>query len=248
MADKEIVRGKISVVIRARNEEKTIGKTLSLVVSQTIKPDEIVLVDNSSRDRTIEIAKQFGCRIVNISDTAPYNHATACNLAMEKSKGEYVVFTNGHAFPATQQWLESGTRHFTDQKVAGCSGDVYQDERGTFWEIKRQQFLGTLQKPNLKVHDRISLSGSMNIFHTISGSARKEAWDQHPFDEQYSEKFHGGEDIDWAFYLVNKGYAFVSDPGFSVYHSHSENLKTMLQSQKKYMLMYLGAYFRYRPL
>ncbi|MBX3042433.1 MAG: glycosyltransferase family 2 protein [Candidatus Kapabacteria bacterium] len=50
---------KISVVIIAKNEEKNISRCLESVAWA----DEIILLDNGSTDKTIEIAQKFGCKI-----------------------------------------------------------------------------------------------------------------------------------------------------------------------------------------
>jgi len=42
----------VSVIVRTKKEEATIGRTLELITTQTKKPDEIILVDNNSQDRT----------------------------------------------------------------------------------------------------------------------------------------------------------------------------------------------------
>lgn len=54
----------ISVVIPAYNEEKYIEACLKSLMRQTEKPDEIIIVDNNSTDKTIEIVKKFPVRLV----------------------------------------------------------------------------------------------------------------------------------------------------------------------------------------
>jgi len=53
--------GKISVIILTYNEEANIVQALQSVVGWS---DEVILVDSFSTDRTVEIATDFGCRIV----------------------------------------------------------------------------------------------------------------------------------------------------------------------------------------
>ena len=73
-----------SVVIRARNEERWIGYAIQSALDHLVKP-EIVIVDNNSTDKTIEIVKFFSenpnlnnetnnyskIKIVNINDYIP---------------------------------------------------------------------------------------------------------------------------------------------------------------------------------
>jgi len=55
---------KVSVVVPAYNEEKYIKKCLFSLTNQIVPADEIIIVDNNCRDKTIEIAKKFKVRIV----------------------------------------------------------------------------------------------------------------------------------------------------------------------------------------
>jgi glycosyltransferase involved in cell wall biosynthesis len=59
-----IVAMKVSVVIPAYNEEKYIKKSLESVLNQKIAADEIIVVNNNSRDRTEEIALKMGAKVV----------------------------------------------------------------------------------------------------------------------------------------------------------------------------------------
>lgn len=55
---------KISVIIPARNEEKNLPYLLKSLFSQTIVPDEIIVVDDFSEDNTPKIAKEFGAKLI----------------------------------------------------------------------------------------------------------------------------------------------------------------------------------------
>jgi rhamnosyltransferase len=50
---------KCSIVIRAYNEEKHIGRLLEGIRQQTVKDVEIILVDSGSTDETVFITESF---------------------------------------------------------------------------------------------------------------------------------------------------------------------------------------------
>jgi len=54
----------LSVVIITRDEEAAIGAALDSVAFA----DEIVLVDSGSRDRTVEIARARGAKVIETTD------------------------------------------------------------------------------------------------------------------------------------------------------------------------------------
>ena len=58
---------KISVFIRTKNNDWVISQTLNALFSQTLKPDELVVVDSGSTDKTLDILKQFDIFPLQIS-------------------------------------------------------------------------------------------------------------------------------------------------------------------------------------
>jgi glycosyltransferase involved in cell wall biosynthesis len=49
----------LSIVIPAYNEEHHLPACLDAIAAQTVKPDEVIVVDNNSTDKTAEIAKNY---------------------------------------------------------------------------------------------------------------------------------------------------------------------------------------------
>ena len=64
---------KYDVVIRCRNEMEWLPKVLSSLNTQSIKPSNIILVDNDSTDGSLEYAKKENCTIVKY-DKAEFNY------------------------------------------------------------------------------------------------------------------------------------------------------------------------------
>jgi len=64
-----------TIVIRAFNEAKHIGRLLTGIKQQTVKAVEIILVDSYSSDRTVEIAKQYPIRILRLQKHWPKSPA-----------------------------------------------------------------------------------------------------------------------------------------------------------------------------
>lgn len=56
--------GQLSVIIPARNEENNLPRLLRSLAAQPLQPREIIVVDDASTDRTAEIARQHGARVV----------------------------------------------------------------------------------------------------------------------------------------------------------------------------------------
>ncbi|HEX5602314.1 MAG TPA: glycosyltransferase family 2 protein [Pyrinomonadaceae bacterium] len=82
----------ISVIIAALNEEDAIGKVIDSVPYDLA--DEIVVVDNGSKDRTAEAASAAGARVVKESIPG-YGRAFRAGLRSISPECEIVVFLDG---------------------------------------------------------------------------------------------------------------------------------------------------------
>ncbi len=76
----------LSVVLAVRNEEENIGRCLESVKDIT---DEIIVFDEHSTDRTREIAKKFGAKVIEV-DHEPIFHITK-QKAINKASGEWIL-------------------------------------------------------------------------------------------------------------------------------------------------------------
>lgn len=81
-----------SVIIAALNEEAAIGKVIESVPKDLV--DEIVVVDNGSTDRTSEVARAAGARVVN-ENIRGYGRAFRAGLRSVSPECEIVVLLDG---------------------------------------------------------------------------------------------------------------------------------------------------------
>ncbi len=79
----------ISIIIPTLNEEKYIGVCLEHIKTQEQKPEEIIVVDACSKDKTIKIAKQYTDRIIKVDRR---NIAYSRNIGASVSKSDILIF------------------------------------------------------------------------------------------------------------------------------------------------------------
>jgi glycosyltransferase involved in cell wall biosynthesis len=85
---------RITVVIPCLNEEKGIAEVLSRMPSLV---DEVVVVDNNSTDRTAEVAKSLGARVIH-ENVRGYGRAYKTGLI--EARGDIIVTLDGdHSYP-----------------------------------------------------------------------------------------------------------------------------------------------------
>ena len=85
---------KVSIIIPARNEEKTLSFLLSSIQSQTVKPHEVILVNDQSEDGTEAIGRQFGVKIIN-TESLPegwLGKNWACYRGAKNASGNLFLF------------------------------------------------------------------------------------------------------------------------------------------------------------
>jgi GT2 family glycosyltransferase len=89
----------ISVVIPAYNAEKSISRTIKSVLTQSRRPDEIIVVDDGSTDQTAQRIKEFGSDVCYIyqENAGP---SVARNRGIEAAAGEWIAFLD-----ADDEWL-----------------------------------------------------------------------------------------------------------------------------------------------
>jgi glycosyltransferase involved in cell wall biosynthesis len=92
---------KVSVLIPARNEEKTLPNLLRALKNQTFKPYEIIVIDDQSVDATPQIAKNAGVKIVQSPPlpTGWTGKNWALKTGYKASSGDILVFLDADTEP-----------------------------------------------------------------------------------------------------------------------------------------------------
>jgi glycosyltransferase involved in cell wall biosynthesis len=81
----------ISLVIPTYNNQKTIGKCLESILKQTYQDFEIIVINDGSTDKTLDVLNKYRDRIKLFSQVNQ-GSPVARNFGFEKSCGEYIFF------------------------------------------------------------------------------------------------------------------------------------------------------------
>jgi glycosyltransferase involved in cell wall biosynthesis len=79
---------KISAIILTKNSEDLLADCIESIKELA---DEIIVIDDNSTDRTVDLAKHIGARVEN-SKTIPNNFAEKRNLGLKKAKGKWIFY------------------------------------------------------------------------------------------------------------------------------------------------------------
>ncbi len=107
-----------SIIIPALNEEKYIEKTLESARKQKTSLNyEVVVADNSSEDRTAEIAEKYADKVVTVKRRGTW---IGRNTGARKSRGRVLVFVDADT-TIPPNYLDAVSAVLEDESISGLS-------------------------------------------------------------------------------------------------------------------------------
>lgn len=117
----------VSVVIPAFNEEGYLSKALGGLINQNVKPDEVIIVDNNSVDKTKEIAlsyakkfKNKGIKYIVVKEEKP-GSSYARNKGFFMAKSPIIASMDADTIPH-RNWIGNIIRHFDKNDSVAVTG------------------------------------------------------------------------------------------------------------------------------
>ncbi|WP_426350481.1 glycosyltransferase family 2 protein [Alloiococcus sp. CFN-8] len=238
---------KVSVVIPNFNGEAYLDNCLNSLYKQEYREFEILVVDNGSKDRSLEVLEEHSSNIKIIELKENLGFSRACNEGSKAASGELVVLLNNDTL-ATPEWLGSLVSCIErDNKIFSCCSKMLRfnekeliddagDEYNIFgWSYKRGD--GN-PKATHELKDR-------SVFSSCAGAAiyRKSILlELGGFDESF---FAYLEDIDLSYRALIHGYKNIYCSKAEVYHvgsatsgSRYNQFKARLTAKNNFLVIY----------
>ncbi|MGI9568661.1 MAG: glycosyltransferase family 2 protein [Desulfobulbia bacterium] len=235
-----------SVIIPTLNGVTDLQELLSSFRIQTAKPRKIFVVDSSSTDNTVEVARQYGAEVMVIErDT--FDHGGTRTMASNRTSAEILVFLTQDVLPAHRSVLENLVQPLiTDSAVAASYGR----QLPCFDAHEAARHLRMFNYPDtscLKDYSDRKQLGLSTVF--ISNSCA--AYNKKNLEEVgfFRDGLIFGEDTCTVGRLLENGYKVAYVAEAAVYHSHnyswSEEFKRyfdigVLHSTEKWLLETYG--------
>lgn len=191
---------RVSFITTVLNEEKTMRPFLESLRMQTKIPDEIIIVDGGSSDRTIVKMKNYRLKLKIL--VKPGNRAVGRNEAIRNTTGDVVVCSDAGCV-LDKDWVKNIVQPFKDRMIDVVAG-FYKPVTDTIF----QKCLGTY---TCVMEDRLDedfLPSSRSI------AFRKSAW-KHVGG--YPEHLNTCEDLVFARKLKEQGFRFFLERKALVY-------------------------------
>ena len=214
---------KASIIVVNWNGKRFLEECLSALLAQTYSPYEIILVDNGSRDGSVDFVAERFPEVRIIENGENLGFAAGNNVAIRVAQGDYIVTLNNDT-RAEPDWLEELVKAVeTDPQIGMCaskmlfyyhtgvlnSTGISLDVAGIAWDRRGGERDDGLEREPLE------------IFGPCAGAAlyRREMLDEVGlFDEDF---FAYHEDVDLAWRARSRGWRCMYSPRAVVYHVHS---------------------------
>jgi glycosyltransferase involved in cell wall biosynthesis len=201
---------KFSFIIPALNEEKYIGGCIRSIKSQLEEGDEIIVVDNGSHDRTPQIAKRLGCRVLKEKNNG-LSHAR--NRGAREAKGDVLCFIDADSI-VSDEWLSraKATLRRTKHKAVAGQNVFAHDSLSKFCLYNTYSIAAFFLMLFLKAGGHIFLAGNnlaikKNLFYELGGFEPYIAEDYWLSKKYWSmENSNGAFDPRMLIYLSSRGF------------------------------------------
>lgn len=182
---------KIGIVIPVYNKERFISTTLDSINNLTIKPNEVIIIDDGSTDRSLEIIKNIKLKTkCNIITQRNQGVSKARNIGIKESISDYILFLDADdilhqdALVYFNEYINRGYKIIAGNRI-NKNGNISVDTNSDI-EFTQIIYLNKLYK-------------NINLCWTSAVLLKKDLL----FNNNFNEKFSHGEDRE-LFYRVLK--------------------------------------------
>jgi glycosyltransferase involved in cell wall biosynthesis/2-polyprenyl-3-methyl-5-hydroxy-6-metoxy-1,4-benzoquinol methylase len=212
----------ISVIIPTKNAGEEFEHLIKILKKQKgFNSIEIVIVDSGSSDNTVNIAREYNAKVINILPEK-FSHSYARNIGAENASGNYLFFTVQDALPPNDKFLYN---LMTIQKnydvVAVSCAEIPREDSDLFYRVicwNHYNFLGVngnnkiLKMPKTVNHITLRQNGQLS---DIACLISREKFVNYKYRGDYAE------DLDLGIRLIKDGNKIAFLGSTRIIHSHN---------------------------
>ena len=227
---------KIDYIIPTWNSEKTIENCLKAIVDIG-NPEEIIIVDNKSKDQTVEIAGKYGCKI--LYDTKSLGSAR--KMGLKEATTEWIGFVDSDVV-ISEEWYSKMIKYMS-KKVGAIQGT-------------KLSVVEPFREIEVKKTRRIFKEGAYDLRKGERGYTDNTIIRRNIALKADIENINAFEDYIITQTVLENGYEWVCVPVFSDHYEkwdtfirksgwHSSGLKYLLKNDKISMFDFLRIFIKY---
>lgn len=239
----------ISVIIPTLNRPEDLDRCLASIMTQTMLPSEVIVVDQSDDERTRDLVENYRQKSGQGLPDFVYAHleqkssARARNHGIKLAAGDFVGFIDDDII-LDPQYFENIIKYFNDPLVGGVAGNVKNPVLMLGFKSRVRKLISRIFLIN-HFNGRMTASGfgfpiferhldhvaQVELFSGYSMIFRRELITENPFDDWF-EGYSFREDVDVS-YRISAKAKLLQVPDAKFYHNHSSVSRTPLRVLRK---------------
>ena len=227
----------VSVYIPAYNVESFLESCIQGIRQQTYPVKEILVVDDGSKDRTLELAEQFAKTSQSWKTPVrvlqhPQNRGLAAvrNTGVQNAQSDYIASLDADCVPQPD-WLERLMPLFDREKMGGVSGKLVEKNQRKMADRWRAVHMQQYWNGNEILIDPMHLFGNNTIF---SRAALQEVG----FYKDTPEYRTNNEDYYISRQLLYHGWHIAYDPDSVVYHLRTDTIYSLFRTYWRWFYLH----------
>ncbi len=232
---------KVSIIIPAYNEEKSIARTIESIIASNYPKNkfEVIVVDDGSKDKTLEIARKYKSKIVKVLTKKNGGKGTALNMALKKCKGDIIFTMDADTFVPPRSVREM-TRYFKNPEVMSVTPSMLIHEpKGLLQRVQQAEYLF-----GLFIRKAFS---SVNAIHVTPGAFS--AYRKTFFDEYggYDET-NITEDLEMSLRIQHAGFMIEYSPESPAYTIAPNKFKPLMIQRRRWYTGLMRNTWKYKGI
>ncbi len=219
----------ISVIIPTLNAEKELDQLLTSLENQTIPPKEILVIDSSSEDDTIQLAKQHPFVRTHIIPRTWFNHGGTRGTAFTMAMGDIVIFMTQDAVPRDNTLIEHLVAPLEEEKtIASYAKQLPKGDASPREKLIREFNYPKESERHTKADIKKKGIKTFFLSDVCAAYRRKEYEELGGFEQN----LRSNEDMLYAAKAIQSGYTIAYAADAEIYHSHNLTLKEQYKRNK----------------
>lgn len=229
----------VSVIIPAYNEEKSIAKTIKSISKSDYPSFEVIVVDDGSKDNTLEIARKFEGGKIRVLHKENGGKGTALNLAIKQAKGK-IIFTMDADTTVDPQSMKRMVRFFKDKRVMSVTPAMIIDKpKNILQRIQHVEYV-----MGLFLRKAFASLRSIYVAPGAFSSYRKSFFDKYGgYDEGNIT-----EDLEMALRIQSHGYHTENCPEAPAYTTAPRTLRALTIQRRRWYFGLIRNLWTYRRI
>lgn len=219
---------KVSFYVCAYNVQRTISRCLNSIINQSIKPFEIIVVDDGSIDDTSKILLNFKTNVKIIKNPKNLGVAQSRNIAIKNLSGDYVAALDADVI-CSKNWLKFLLKDLVFKNIDLAGGKLI--------ELNNKDIVNKWRELNMRQNWGKNDILNPDFVFGCNTLLKRYIWENFiKYDQNYKTN---GEDVNFSRRLREKNYKTFYNSKAICYHMQFDTIDSL--SKRYWCYNYYGA-------